>query len=195
MRSRRRNTSPIRSRFHFISLPQRIRGMLLRTEIGRRSCPRSRFILISVPGKHQSMMESPYIVSLGEALSQALRQARETRLPHPEIDYCPILSIRDGQRGATPVLCVPGAGDTAISFLDLADNLGTLGPIEALQPRGLDGTLVPHATVHAAARLYLQCIEQKYRRQSVHFVGHSFGGWIAFEMAQLLAPPDALWRR
>jgi arthrofactin-type cyclic lipopeptide synthetase C len=81
---------------------------------------------------------------------------------------------------------VPRAGNTAISFVELDNNLGTLAPIETQQPRGLDGTLVPHATVLAAARMYLQYVKQKYPRQSAHLAGHSFGGWIAFEMAQLL---------
>jgi thioesterase domain-containing protein len=36
---------------------------------------------ISVPGDHLSMMEPDNIVLLGNALSQALRQARETRAP------------------------------------------------------------------------------------------------------------------
>jgi thioesterase domain-containing protein len=41
--------------------------------------PMEQIQLISVPGNHQSMMEPPHIASLGEALSRALRQARETR--------------------------------------------------------------------------------------------------------------------
>jgi arthrofactin-type cyclic lipopeptide synthetase C len=141
--------------------------------------------LISIPGTHQSMMATPHIASLGESLSLALRQARETKIPQPEKDYCPLVSIRDGN-GAIPFLCVPGEGGTVISFLDLAESLKKIGPIEGLQPRGLDGVLVPHTTVRAAARAYLQCLEQKYPNGPVHLVGHSFGGWVAFEMAQIL---------
>jgi syringomycin synthetase protein SyrE len=147
--------------------------------------PAEQVRVIRVPGGHRSMMEPPHIASLGEALSQALRQAREIKAPQPEKEYRPLLSIRDGS-GVVPVLCVPGAGSTIVGFLDLAEGLEKIGPIEGLQPRGLDRALVPHATVQAAARAYVQCVEQKYPEGAVHLLGHSFGGWIAFEMAQLL---------
>src|SRR5262249_23162075 len=141
---------------------------------------------ISVPGNHLSMMESPHITSLGAALSRAIRQSREIKVSQPEKDYCPMWSIRSAQYGAAPVVCIPGAGNTASSFLDLASTLGGLRPIEGLQPRGLGGVVVPHTTGPAAARAYLQAVQQKYPDGPVHLLGHSFGGWIAFEMAQLL---------
>jgi thioesterase domain-containing protein len=56
-------------------------------------------------------------------------------------------------------------------------------PIYGLQPRGLDGALVPHATVEAAAASYLRALDLD---RPVHLLGHSFGGWIAFEMAAQL---------
>jgi arthrofactin-type cyclic lipopeptide synthetase C len=147
--------------------------------------PAEQIRVIPVPGNHLTMMEPPHIGSLGEAISRTLLQAREIKTSQPEKEYRPLLSICDGS-GAIPVLCVPGAGSTVISFLDLADGLKKIGPIEGLQSRGLDGVLVPHATVQSAARVYLQCIEQKYPENPVHLLGHSLGGWIAFEMAQLL---------
>jgi arthrofactin-type cyclic lipopeptide synthetase C len=55
-----------------------------------------------------------------------------------------------------------------------------------MQPRGLDGAHVPHATVTAAAREYIHHTSQKYPHGPVHLIGHSFGGWVAFEMAQQL---------
>jgi thioesterase domain-containing protein/aryl carrier-like protein len=141
---------------------------------------------ISVPGNHYSMMESPQIASLGEALSLSLSQAREGLIPQPEKDYCPLVAIRRARRGSIPVLCVPGAGGTAFSFTDLADGLRGIDPIEGLQPRGFDGTMVPHTTVQAAARTYVRHIEEKYPDGPVRLLGHSFGGWVAFEIAQLL---------
>ncbi|MGA9701828.1 alpha/beta fold hydrolase, partial [Pseudomonas sp.] len=52
-----------------------------------------------------------------------------------------------------------------------------------LQPRGLDGEAVPHSQVEAAAACYLQALEQECAHGPVHLVGHSFGGWVALEMA------------
>jgi arthrofactin-type cyclic lipopeptide synthetase C len=52
-----------------------------------------------------------------------------------------------------------------------------------LQPRGLNNGDVPHSTVHAAAREYLRAIEETYPQGPLHLLGHSFGGWVVFEMA------------
>jgi thioesterase domain-containing protein len=41
--------------------------------------PSEQIRTISVPGNHLSMMESPHIESLGEALSRSLRQTREIK--------------------------------------------------------------------------------------------------------------------
>jgi amino acid adenylation domain-containing protein len=151
-----------------------------------RVMPAARIHHIPVPGTHVSMMDPSNIAPLAEALSGALRQTRETGPLQVEKNYCPMMSICDASRGAVPVLCVPGAGGTAVGFLDLAHTLRRLGPVEAVQPRGLDGILVPHSSVEAAARAYLHTVGQKYPNRPLHLVGHSFGGWISLEMAHIL---------
>src|SRR5262249_31499668 len=105
----------------------------------------------SSPGTHQTIMEQPHIALLGATLTAAMRREQSTR-SQVQKSTCPIVSIRDAQSGATPVICLPGAGGSAISFLDLAGGLETLGAIEAVQPRGIDGKQVPHSTVTAAAK-------------------------------------------
>jgi syringomycin synthetase protein SyrE len=57
-------------------------------------------------------------------------------------------------------------------------------PVYGIQPRGLDGVLVPHSTIHAAVECYLGELERIYHRGPIHLLGHSFGGWVAFQMAQ-----------
>ncbi|HKX33394.1 MAG TPA: amino acid adenylation domain-containing protein [Blastocatellia bacterium] len=148
--------------------------------------PERQIELIPVPGDHMSMMKPPHVAVVGAALSEALGRARQVSIHQPEKEYCPMLSINTGSGGPTPVLCVPGAGGTATSFLGLAAGLGSLGPIEAIQPRGLEGKLVPHTTVQAAARSYLHSLREKYPGGPVHLIGHSFGGWVAFEIAHLM---------
>jgi arthrofactin-type cyclic lipopeptide synthetase C len=146
--------------------------------------PREQVRRIGVSGTHHSMFEPPHLASLADAISKAIRDTKDREVNLPETDYAPIVSIRDGSSGVAPVVCMPGAGGSAITFLDLAGSLETRGPIEAMQPRGIDGVLVPHSTVPAAARAYVQSIRQKYPNGPVHLMGHSFGGWIALEMAR-----------
>jgi thioesterase domain-containing protein len=70
----------------------------------------------------------------------------------------------------------------------MAQAIGEQVPIYGLQPRGLDGVLVPHSTVTAAARAYVEAIRKVSPNGPYRLVGHSFGGWVVLEMAlQLMA--------
>ncbi len=137
---------------------------------------------IDVPGDHRSMMKAPDIQALGQALSQAMAAAL---VPEPET-YQPLLTIQSGHAGHAPIFCVPGAGDSVTGFIHLTEALGPEWPIIGLQPRGLDGSGVPHSQVEAAAKCYLQAVEQLYPQGPVHLIGHSFGGWVAHAMAAQL---------
>jgi arthrofactin-type cyclic lipopeptide synthetase C len=67
-------------------------------------------------------------------------------------------------------------------FLPLAQALDADVNVVGLQPRGLDGIYVPHLTIEAAAQYYAESI-RKYQTSQITLVGHSFGGWVAFEVA------------
>ncbi len=134
---------------------------------------------VQVPGDHQSMMQAPHIQSLGQAMSQALAAST----PVSCAAHSPLLRIQSGRAGYAPVFCVPGAGDSVTGFVGLSEALGRDWPLYGLQPRGLDGEAVPHSQVEAAAQCYLAALEQECPEGPVHLVGHSFGGWVALEMA------------
>ena len=145
--------------------------------------PERQIHLIRAPGNHRSLMDDPHVVILGQALSAAIAEASERRLDLPETQYCPHVTLQVGKRSNTPVFCVPGAGDNVIGFLELAGAIGNECPIHGLQPRGVEGALVPHSTVEAAATMYLKAIDTIQPDGRAHLIGHSFGGWIAFEIA------------
>ncbi|MCD7041283.1 amino acid adenylation domain-containing protein [Pseudomonas sp. MAFF 311096] len=134
---------------------------------------------VAVPGDHQSMMQAPHIQALGQALTEALA----TSAPVVQAQHQPLLRIQSGRAGYAPVFCVPGAGDSVTGFVGLGEALGRDWPLFGLQPRGLEGQAVPHSQVEAAARCYLAALEQACPQGPVHLVGHSFGGWVALEMA------------
>ena len=69
------------------------------------------------------------------------------------------------------------------SFIDLATALGRSWQVQALQPRGLDGLGVPYSTVPAAARACLNALKRRHPGTPINLLGHSFGGWVALEMA------------
>lgn len=93
----------------------------------------------------------------------------------------------------TPVFCVPGSGASVTAFTDFTAALGPEWPIYGVQPRGLDGWTEPHSSVEAAATAYVQAIANAPHQGALHLFGHSFGGWVAFEMAlQLCATGRAV---
>lgn len=91
--------------------------------------------------------------------------------------------MQEGKGGIAPVFCVPGAGASVTSFCDLAEALGSHVSVYGLQPRGMDGKARPFADVSSAARAYLRSVEDTVDGRAYRLVGHSFGGWVVFEMA------------
>jgi arthrofactin-type cyclic lipopeptide synthetase C len=129
------------------------------------------------------MMETPNIEVLGNALSYAIRSSEESASKSFQKRFSPLQTLQSGQYGRPPLFCVPGAGGSLATFVDLVNHLDKSWPIYALQPRGLDDLFVPHSTVPTAADCYLNAIEQFTSAGPVHLLGHSFGGWQVFEMA------------
>ncbi len=107
-------------------------------------------------------------------------------LSFAQLGYAPLVALQAGQTGATPLFCVPGAGAGVVCFADLAESLGCRLPVYGFQPRGLDGCQVPHASVTVMVDCYLAALEAAFPRGPIHLLGHSFGGWFAFELAQRL---------
>ncbi len=107
-----------------------------------------------------------------------------------------LLTLRTSKSDAGYVYCIPGAGASVVSFLDIVMAAPEDLAIYGLQPRGLDGICTPYSTVQAAAAaMELLIIEQNHGRP-IHLVGHSFGGCVAFELACRLQqrgrPPASL---
>jgi arthrofactin-type cyclic lipopeptide synthetase C len=139
--------------------------------------------VIPVPGTHLSMMQPPNAAALGEALSRALGGAGEGAPPPSSGAGSPLVTLQGGAAGAAPLFCVPGAGSGVTSVVDLLMALDPSVPVHGLQPRGVDGEAPPHTTVQAAAEHYLRALHEACPAGPVHLLGHSFGGWVALEMA------------
>jgi len=103
-----------------------------------------------------------------------------------DASHDPLVAIQAGSSSALPLFCVPGAGDSVTSYRELAHALGSEVPVYGLQARGLDGELEPHLDVETAARAYVEAIRRVLPHGPFQLLGHSFGGWIAFEMARQL---------
>lgn len=97
--------------------------------------------------------------------------------------YSCLIPLQKATRGTIPLFCIPGAGNSVTCFFDLAQALGPQATIYGLQHRGLDGTSEPHASVEQAASEFIAAIRQISGTGPCHLLGHSYGAWVAFEIA------------
>lgn len=85
-----------------------------------------------------------------------------------------------------PLFCVHGGGGTVIVYRELAQHLGPDQPIYGLQAQGLDGKQPRLNRVEDMAVHYLKEIRAIQPHGPYFLGGLSFGGTVAFEMAQQL---------
>jgi aspartate racemase len=85
-----------------------------------------------------------------------------------------------------PFFCVHGVGGNVVGFRDLARHLGPDQPFYALQPEGLDGKRECLTSIPAMAERYIREIKRVQPEGPYRIGGYSFGGLVAYEMAQML---------
>ncbi len=85
-----------------------------------------------------------------------------------------------------PLFCVPGAGGNVLYFHHLAKYLGSNQPFYGLQTQGLDGQTLPLKSVEEIAAQYVQAIRKVQPIGPYFLAGHSFGGYVVFEIANQL---------
>ena len=125
--------------------------------------------------------------SLAGALNIAILNSRKSTASSLQNPYHPIVVLQASATSSTTLFCLPGAGASASSFLELSNELSTSLTVVALQPRGLDGEYVPHSAIVPCASSYLKDIQTGRRNQNLSLLGHSLGGWIALELALQLS--------
>ncbi|GAB1858555.1 amino acid adenylation domain-containing protein [Flavobacteriaceae bacterium MHTCC 0001] len=88
---------------------------------------------------------------------------------------------REGNK--TPLYIVHGAGMNVLIFNALAKNLDNDQPVYGLQAKGLNGIDEPYGTVEEIAAHYVEAITKGNTKGPYALAGYSFGGIIAYEMA------------
>lgn len=86
----------------------------------------------------------------------------------------------------TPFFCVHGAGGATFRFLPISIHMGLDQPFYGIQALGLDGKEEPLRSVEAMAAKYIEEVRQIQPSGPYLLGGFSFGGAVAFEMAQQL---------
>ena len=85
-----------------------------------------------------------------------------------------------------PFFCMHGVGGNVVGFRDLGRHMSPTHPFYGLQARGLDGRQPHLSTIEEMASHYLREIASVQPRGPYFLGGFSFGGLVAYEMAQQL---------
>ncbi len=121
-----------------------------------------------------ALLQAPTIEQLARVMNQDEQEAWSSLVPLQA----------EGSRA--PFFCVHGVGGNVLGFRDLVRHLGNDQPFYALQPQGLDGKRECLTTVPEMAERYLQEIRKVQPLGPYRIGGYSFGGLVAYEMAQML---------
>ncbi|MBR8834795.1 MAG: amino acid adenylation domain-containing protein [Stigonema ocellatum SAG 48.90 = DSM 106950] len=85
-----------------------------------------------------------------------------------------------------PFFCVHPIFGVVFPYYELAHHLGNNQPFYGLQPIGLDGKSSPLTHIEDMAAHYIEELRRVQPKGPYFLGGWSFGGWVAFEMAQQL---------
>jgi non-ribosomal peptide synthetase component F/thioesterase domain-containing protein len=85
-----------------------------------------------------------------------------------------------------PLFCVHPQGGLALGYLELARALGEDQPFYGLQAIGMEAGQEPIEHIEAMAALYVDAIAEVIGDGPILLAGYSYGGRIAYEMAQQL---------
>ncbi|HEY9747314.1 MAG TPA: amino acid adenylation domain-containing protein [Allocoleopsis sp.] len=85
-----------------------------------------------------------------------------------------------------PFFCIHPVMGVVLPYVELARQMGTEQPFYGVQPLGLERQQPPQTSIEAMARLYVEAIRTVQPQGPYYLGGWSFGGLVAFEMAQQL---------
>ncbi|MDA8124449.1 MAG: alpha/beta fold hydrolase, partial [Deltaproteobacteria bacterium] len=98
--------------------------------------------------------------------------------------------------GEPPIVLIPGLGGNILDLYELSAHLDRRFPCYGLQHPGEEEKRGINGSIETLAGHYLQELETVLSLDSCILVGHSFGGYVAYELARLLErrarPPQAL---
>jgi thioesterase domain-containing protein len=85
------------------------------------------------------------------------------------------------------IFMVPGLCSSVMEFFKVVKHIDSPRPVYGMQCRGIDGIDEPFDRIEDMARFYLDAIQVQQPHGPYIFIGYSFGGLVALEMAQRLS--------
>ncbi len=130
---------------------------------------------------NHTLLEAPTIAELADFMAKL----SPTPLAHQSSLPSCLVNIQSGG-GTRPLFLIHPAGGHVYLYRDLVRQLDENLSVYGLQARGLDGKMAPLDEIGAMAEYYLDALRQVQPEGPYRLGGASFGGIVAFEMAQQL---------
>ena len=131
-------------------------------------------------GALTSKLRSQIKARKAELIDFLLRNKRENRLASPLVP----IQVKGAKM---PFFCVHPIGGNVFCYLNLSRQLGVEQPFYGLQASGFNQDEKPLVRIEEMASAYVKAIQVLQRRGAYHIGGWSFGGRVAFEIAQQFA--------
>jgi len=131
-----------------------------------------------------SLLENPTIAALVESI-QTVEDVKIgvdlQSLPHS------LVKIQAGNSLKQPIFLVHPIGGHIYIYRDLANSLGNEQPVYGFKAKGIDEEAQPLTQIEEMATHYINALRVIQPEGPYIIGGHSFGGFVAFEMAQQLS--------
>jgi amino acid adenylation domain-containing protein len=129
-----------------------------------------------------TLLKAPTVEALAHIIQKPETPAA---LSENEVSWSSLVPIQP-HGDKPPLFCIHPAGGNILSYQELFVHLDPNLRVYALQARGLDGKQPPHTRVEDMASDYIKQIQTIQPTGPYFLGGHSFGGLVAYEMAQQL---------
>jgi NADPH:quinone reductase-like Zn-dependent oxidoreductase/thioesterase domain-containing protein/NAD(P)-dependent dehydrogenase (short-subunit alcohol dehydrogenase family)/acyl carrier protein len=130
-----------------------------------------------------SLLENATIAALAESIEAKLTKDNDkTHIGLPQS----LVEIQVGDSLKQPIFLVHPIGGQIYLYRDLAPSLGIEQPVYAFKAKGIEGETQPISQIEQMAAQYLNALRLVQPEGPYILGGHSFGGLVAFEMAQQL---------
>jgi amino acid adenylation domain-containing protein len=133
-----------------------------------------------------SLLNAPTIASLAELIEQTTPMPERTKSTTQDMLPSALVEIQTGNGLKTPLFLIHPVGGHVYFYRDLAHHLGSEQPVYGIQAEGIDGEGEPLTRVEEMASHYIEVIRVRQPEGPYFIGGSSFGGTVAFEMAQQL---------
>jgi thioesterase domain-containing protein/acyl carrier protein len=133
-----------------------------------------------------SLLNAPTIAALAELIEQTTSIPERSNQPARQALPSLLVEIQAGNRMKPPLFLTHPVGGHVYFYRELAHYLDSEQPVYGIQAQGLDGETEPLTQVEEMATQYIKAMRVLQPEGPYFLGGSSFGGTIAFEMAQQL---------